>query len=266
MKKKDEKPKARATKPSTPTRAKLEKERAATRGAGAKKGRGSRATRSSAPIADLVAGLDALYPDAECELDFGSPFQLLVATILSAQCTDKVVNTVTPALFARFADAAALAAADVGEVERLVARTGFFRQKAKNIVATARRLVEEDGGEVPREMARLVTLPGVARKTANVVLGTAYGMNEGFVVDTHIGRIAGRLGLTKEADPKKIEQDLMAVMPRALWTRLGHQIIWHGRRVCQARKPACERCGLAALCPSAGEGAGFVRVGPSKQK
>ena len=207
------------------------------------------------PVDAIIAGLEALYPDADCELVWGTPFHLLVATILSAQCTDKVVNTVTPPLFARFADAAALARADVGEVERLVARTGFFRQKAKNIVATAQRIVRDHpslpSGEVPRSMERLIELPGVARKTANVVLGTAYGMNEGFVVDTHIARIAGRLGLTREEDPKKIEQDLMRLMPKPLWTRLGHQIIWHGRRVCGARKPACAECALASSCPSA---------------
>lgn len=199
----------------------------------------------------IVAALERLYPDAACELQFADPFQLLVATILSAQCTDKVVNTVTPPLFARFPDARAMAAADVAEVERLVARTGFFRNKAKNIVGCARALVEKHRGEVPHSMEALVELPGVARKTANVVLGTAFGMNEGIAVDTHVARLAGRLALTKETDPPKIERDLLALLPRERWTMLGHQIIWHGRRVCHAKKPSCSSCTLVPLCPSA---------------
>lgn len=209
----------------------------------------------AARVAALVSGLEQLYPDAHCELDYATPFQLLVATILSAQCTDKLVNQVTPALFARFPDARAMAAADGAEVERLVSRTGFFRQKAKNIVAAARKIVAEHPelppGEVPRTMDALITLPGVARKTANVVLGSAYGMNEGIAVDTHVTRLAQRLGLSRESDPKKIEQDLLRILPREKWTQLGHQIIWHGRRVCQARKPDCAHCALAPLCPSA---------------
>lgn len=207
----------------------------------------------AARIAAIIDGLERLYPDAHCELDYATPFQLLVATILSAQCTDKLVNQVTPALFARFPDAQAMAAADVVEVERLVSRTGFFRQKAKNIVAAAQKIVGEQlpPGEVPRTMDALITLPGVARKTANVVLGSAYGMNEGIAVDTHVTRLAQRLGLSRESDPKKIEQDLLRVLPREKWTQLGHQIIWHGRRVCQARKPDCAHCALAPHCPSA---------------
>lgn len=207
------------------------------------------------PRAHAVAvadALHALYPDAHCELDFRTPFQLLVATILSAQCTDKLVNTVTPALFARFPDARAMAQADVAEVEQLVAKTGFFRQKAKNIVAASRALVEKHGGEVPREMAALIELPGVARKTGNVVLGSGYGMNEGIAVDTHVTRLAQRLGLSTHDEPVKIEQDLMSLLPRDRWTLVGHQIIWHGRRVCQARKPGCDACALAPLCPSFG--------------
>jgi endonuclease III len=205
------------------------------------------------PVAALLAGLDALYPDAHCELDFATPFQLLVATILSAQSTDKMVNAVTPALFARFPDARAMAAADPAEVERLVSRTGFFRQKAKNIVGAARRIVAEYRAEVPKTMDDLVTLPGVARKTANVVLGSGFGMNEGIAVDTHVTRLSGRLGLSRETDPVKIERDLLALFPRDAWTRVGHQIIWHGRRVCAARKPMCNICTLAPLCPSAGK-------------
>ena len=200
-------------------------------------------------IADV---LERLYPNAHCELNFATPFELLVATILSAQCTDQMVNSVTPALFARFPEVRALAAADVSEVERLVSRTGFFRNKAKNIVGAARAIVEHHGGEVPRTMAELIELPGVARKTGNVVLGSGYGMNEGIAVDTHVMRLSGRLGLSREEDPPAIEQDLLALFPRERWTLLGHQIIWHGRRVCQAKKPACDACSLAPLCPSAG--------------
>ncbi len=200
----------------------------------------------------IIDGLAQLYPDAHCELRFADPFQLLVATILSAQSTDKMVNSVTPALFARFPDAAALAAADPIEVEKLVASTGFFRQKTKNIIGAARLIAREFGGAVPRTMDELTRLPGVARKTANVVLGSAYGMNEGIAVDTHVTRLSARLGLTRETDPPKIEQDLLELFPRDRWTVLGHQIIWHGRRVCHARKPQCGACLLAPHCPSAG--------------
>ena len=217
---------------------------------GARSGKSGRAAGERARVAAIIDALDALYPEAHCELHFDSPFQLLVATILSAQCTDKLVNQVTPHLFARFPDAHALGAADPGEVERLVAKTGFFRQKARNIVATAQQLVEEHEGEVPRVMDQLTRLPGVARKTGNVVLGSAYGMNEGIAVDTHVMRLSGRLGLTTETEPKKIEPALLAIFPRERWTLLGHQIIWHGRRVCDARKPACDRCALAPYCPS----------------
>lgn len=214
-----------------------------------------KATRSkaeeSARIAALIEELGRLYPDAVCELDFKSPFQLLIATILSAQCTDKLVNQVTPALFARFPDAHALAQADLAEVERMVAKTGFFRMKARNIVGAAQALVMDHGGEVPRDMDALTKLPGVARKTGNVVLGSAYGMNEGIAVDTHVTRLSQRLGLTRETQPQKIEPVLLSLLPRERWTMLGHQIIWHGRRVCDARKPACDRCTLAPLCPSA---------------
>ncbi len=202
-------------------------------------------------VAQIIAGLERLYPDAHCELDFTSPFQLLVATILSAQSTDKTVNTITPALFARFPDAAALAAANIADVEALVKSSGFFRQKAKNIVGAAKAIVH-DHGEVPRSMEALTRLPGVARKTANVVLGSAYHMEEGIAVDTHVTRLSGRLGLTRETDPVKIEQDLLKIFPREKWTQLGHQIIWHGRRLCHARKPKCDECALAPYCPSAG--------------
>lgn len=207
-----------------------------------------RAVRALA-IADV---LERLYPDARCELDFATPFQLLAATILSAQCTDKLVNKVTPALFARFPDAAAMAAADVAEVEALVQRTGFFRNKAKNIVGAAVAIMRDHGGQVPRTMEELIALPGVARKTGNVVLGSGFGMNEGIAVDTHVMRLSERLGLSAHTDPPKIEKDLTRLFPRERWTRVGHQIIWHGRRVCGARKPDCEHCELRPLCPSAG--------------
>jgi endonuclease-3 len=204
-------------------------------------------------IAAILRGLDELYPDAHCELSFATPFQLLVATILSAQCTDKRVNLVTPTLFARFPDAAAMSLASPRELEKIIQATGFFRNKAKNILGAARLIMEDFDGEVPRTMDELLTLPGVARKTANVVLGSAFGMNEGFVVDTHIARLAGRLKLSRQTDPKKIEVDLCAKIPREKWTQAGHQLIWHGRRVCDARKPDCGHCTLAPHCPSAGK-------------
>jgi endonuclease-3 len=204
-------------------------------------------------IAAVCAGLAELYPDAHCELDFASPFQLLCATILSAQCTDKRVNLVTPTLFARFPDASALAAADVREVERIIKSTGFYRNKAKSLVGAARVLQEDFDGELPQTMEALLTLPGVARKTANVVLGTAFGKNEGMVVDTHIARLSRRLGLTRQSEPVKIERDLCDKLPQAKWTEIGHQLIWHGRRVCAARKPDCAGCALSPHCPSAGK-------------
>jgi endonuclease-3 len=194
--------------------------------------------------------LRAEYPDARCALDHRDAFELLAATILSAQCTDVRVNLVTPALFARYPDAAALAAADRGDVERLIRSTGFFRAKAKALVGMARALVDRHGGAVPRTLAELVPLPGVGRKTANVVLGNAFGVDEGVVVDTHIGRLARRLGLTAHEDPLKVERDLMAVVPRARWTLLAHLLIAHGRRTCVARRPRCAGCLLADICPS----------------
>lgn len=187
---------------------------------------------------------------AVCELDFKTPFELTVATILSAQSTDKRVNLVTPELFSRYPDAHALAQADLAEVETLVHSTGFFRNKAKNIVRMAQQVVADFDGEIPRTMREMTSLAGVARKTANVVLGTAYHIPSGFVVDTHIKRVANRLGLTKETNPVKIEQDLMASIPKERWIDAGHQMIWHGRRICHAKKPACNECALAPLCPS----------------
>jgi endonuclease-3 len=207
--------------------------------------------RKNSRVARILAVLDKTYPEAECELDYDGPFQLLVAVILSAQCTDKRVNQVTPALFARYPDAASLAAANPVELEEIIRSTGFYHMKAKHLIETSKRLVKEHGGEVPREMAALVKLPGVARKTANVVLGTAYGITSGVVVDTHIKRLSRRLGLSAEEDPEKIEQDLMKILPRERWIQFGHQLIWHGRRVCDARRPRCDECGLRPLCPSA---------------
>jgi endonuclease-3 len=205
-----------------------------------------------ARVRAIVQGLGDLYPDVDCELDRETPFQLLCATILSAQTTDERVNKVTPELFRRFPDAKAMARAPLPTLEKIIRSTGFFRQKAKSLKGTATALVARFGGEIPRTLAELTTLPGVARKTANVVLGTAFGIAEGVVVDTHIQRLSMRLGLTRAADPKDIEKDLMQVLPQDHWIRAGHQLIWHGRRVCFARKPNCGGCTLAPFCPSAG--------------
>jgi endonuclease-3 len=201
---------------------------------------------------EIYAALDTEYPDAHCELDHADAFQLLGATILSAQCTDRRVNMVTPALFARYPDAHALAAARQEDVEALVKTTGFFRSKAKSLIGMATALVERHGGEVPRDMEALVRLPGVGRKTANVVLGNAFGENVGVVVDTHVVRLSKRLGLTAETDPVKIERALMPLFPPAQWTQLSHLLIWHGRRTCVARKPRCGECVVQERCPSAG--------------
>jgi len=194
------------------------------------------------------------YPDAGCELFFRNPYELLVATILSAQCTDARVNQVTPAFFARFPNPQALAAASPEEVEQLIKPTGFYRNKAKALLGMARALVERHGGEVPKEMEALVQLPGVGRKTANVVLGTAFGLATGIVVDTHVARVSRRLGLTTARDPEKIEAELMALFPPESWVALGHRLILHGRYVCQARKPNCTACPLSTLCPRLGVG------------
>lgn len=205
--------------------------------------------------AKIIAMLKTQYPEAECALCHESPLQLLVATILSAQCTDDRVNKVTPALFERYRTARDFADAKQEELEKLIQSTGFFRNKAKNIIGAGRRLTEGFGGDVPQTMDELLTLPGVARKTANVVLGSAFGKNEGVVVDTHIGRLSHRLGLSwrskNDKDAVKIERDLMEIVPRDEWTYLGHALIWHGRKICTARKPNCEGCVLNALCPSA---------------
>lgn len=193
------------------------------------------------------------YPDAHCELDFGSPLQLLVATILSAQCTDARVNLVTPQVFAAYPTAADLAAADRAELEGMIASTGFFRAKAASLQGMAARLVEAYGGEVPGRMEDLVTLPGVGRKTANVVLGNAFGV-PGITVDTHLGRLSRRFGWTEQEDPDRVEAEVGALFPRSDWTMLSHRMIWHGRRICFARRPACGVCPLSHLCPSYGVG------------
>jgi endonuclease III len=203
--------------------------------------------------AELARRLPLLYPDAHCELNFNNPLELLVATILSAQCTDKRVNIVTPALFERCRTAADYASISQDELETLVRTTGFFRSKAASIRGSALVIVEKHGGYVPRTMPELVALPGVGRKTANVVLGNAYGLNEGVVVDTHVGRLSRRLALTRQTDPVKVETDLRRLFPRDVWAILSHWLIFHGRRRCFARKPDCPACELADICPSAGK-------------
>ena len=202
-------------------------------------------------IAATLAGLRRMHPEAHCELDHEDPFQLLCATVLSAQTTDVAVNKATPSLFARFPDARALSAADPREVEALVGTLGFFRQKTRALIGIARALIERYGGSVPRTLAELVRLPGVGRKTANVVLGVAFHAPEGVVVDTHVQRIAQRLGWTRAKDPVKIELELCAKLPREDWDLVSHVLIFHGRRVCLAARPRCAECGVTALCPSA---------------
>ena len=197
--------------------------------------------------------LAELYPDAHCELDFSSPLELLIATILSAQCTDKRVNLVTPLLFARYRTAVDYAAADRDEVEKIVMSTGFFRAKTTSIIGLGQALCERFGGEVPARLRDLVTLPGVGRKTANVVLGNAFGV-PGITVDTHFGRLSRRFGWTTSDEPEKVEQEVAGLFPRSEWTVLSHRLIWHGRRVCHSRRPACGACTLARLCPAFGEG------------
>lgn len=219
---------------------------------------GKRATASAQKqyprerVPAILETLQEQWGHAVCELDHDNAYQLTVATILSAQSTDKLVNKVTPALFARFPTPAALAQADLGDVETLVHSTGFYRNKAKNIVKMAQQVVSDFDGEIPKTMKEMLTLAGVARKTANVVLGTAFGIAAGVVVDTHIKRLSNRLGLSAESNPVKVERDLMELIPKASWIDFSQQLIWHGRRVCDAKKPACEDCALAPLCPSVG--------------
>lgn len=199
-------------------------------------------------IQEILNRLDRYYPEADCALRHSNPFELLVATILSAQCTDARVNQVTPALFERFPDARALGNADPDEVQELIRSTGFYRNKTKSLIGASREICASFGGEVPADMERLLQLPGVARKTANVVLGVAFQIAEGIVVDTHVKRLALRLGLTRHQDPVKVEKDLMRKVPRSSWIRLAHQLIHHGRRICKSQKPRCADCFLADLC------------------
>ncbi|MEZ6100198.1 MAG: endonuclease III [Pirellulaceae bacterium] len=202
--------------------------------------------------AQIVRRLQRDYPDAECALRYDSPLQLLVATILSAQCTDERVNMVTEGLFDKYPTADALANLPLKTLEQEIQSTGFFRNKAKNIQACCQQLVRYYGGEVPQQMEKLVELPGVGRKTANVVLGTAFGVASGVVVDTHVGRISQRLGLTDKQDAVKAEQDLMTILPRKEWIDFSHRMIHHGRKICKARKPLCEQCGMSDICPRIG--------------
>jgi len=206
--------------------------------------------RKKARAIEVFARLKRAHPDAHCELDHETPLQLLMATILSAQCTDKRVNMVTPTLFKRFPTAQALADAQQEELEEIIKSTGFFRNKSKSLIGLGKALVERHGGAVPDSMETLVRLPGVGRKTANVILGNAFRKNEGVVVDTHVGRLSLRLGLTRETDPVKVEQELMPLIPREDWTMLAHVLVFHGRRICYARTPKCEICVLSEICPS----------------
>jgi endonuclease III len=239
--KKTRKPAAKtvaARRPATPRRSKGQQSKISGRGT------------DPARIRAILKGLDEAYPAATCALKHENAFQLLIATILSAQCTDERVNQVTATLFPKYPDAKAFAYADPKELEQEIRPTGFFRNKTKSIMGASKKIVEDFHGEVPRTMEQLLALPGVARKTANVVLGTAFGIPAGVVVDTHVLRLSERLDLTKNTDPKKVEQDLMKVIPQDRWILFSHQLIWHGRRVCQARKPRCIECNLERLCYS----------------
>jgi endonuclease-3 len=216
----------------------------------AKKAPARKAGTDPARVAAILAGLDEAYPAASCELTHENAFQLLISTILSAQCTDVRVNQVTATLFPKYPTAEAFAHANPAELEQEIRPTGFFRNKTKSIMGASKAILDRFGGHVPRTMEEILTLPGVARKTANVVLGTAYGIASGVVVDTHVQRLSQRLDLTRNEDPKKIEQDLMKILPQERWILFSHQLIWHGRRVCVARKPRCMECNLEKLCYS----------------
>ncbi len=201
-------------------------------------------------MAAILARLDEAYPEAICELKHANPLQLVISTILSAQCTDVRVNQVTESLYRKYPNAKAFAYANPAELEQEIRPTGFFRNKTKSVISTSKAIVEKFGGEVPRTMEEMLTLPGVARKTANVVLGTAYGIPSGVVVDTHVLRLSRRLELTKHEDPKNVEQDLTNILPKDKWIQFSHQLIWHGRRVCVARNPKCIQCNLESICNS----------------
>lgn len=223
--------------------------RAAKRRTAAVSNRRVRGTNPSR-VKTILAKLDEAYPKVTCALKHENPFQLLISTILSAQCTDERVNMVTPILFSKYPTPKAFAYANPSEVEQDIRPTGFFRNKTKSVIGASKRIVEEFGGEVPRTMEEMLTIPGAARKTSNVVLGTAFGIASGVVVDTHVIRLSGRLDLTKHTDPKKIEQDLMEIIPQDKWILFSHQLIWHGRRICQARRPRCLECNLEGVCYS----------------
>jgi endonuclease III len=232
---------------ASPTKALKKSVKSSKRGAGAD---GKRRGTDPARVRAILEKLDEAYPGASCALKHQNPFQLLIATILSAQCTDERVNMVTPGLFKKYPDAKAFAYANPADIENEIRSTGFFRNKTKSIIGASKKIVEDFHGEVPRTMEELLTLPGVARKTANVLLGTGFHIASGVVVDTHVQRLSERLDLTKHTDPKKIEQDLMAVIPKDRWILFAHQLIWHGRRVCQARRPKCVECNLVKICYS----------------
>ena len=214
----------------------------------AKKAPARKAGTDPARVAAILAGLDEAYPAASCELTHENAFQLLISTILSAQCTDVRVNQVTATLFPKYPTAEAFAHANPAELEQEIRPTGFFRNKTKSIMGASKAIIEKFGGQVPRTMEEILTLPGVARKTGNVVLGTAYAIASGVVVDTHVIRLSNRLDLSRNEDPKKIELDLMAILPQEKWIQVSHQLIWHGRRVCYARKPKCVECNLEKIC------------------
>jgi endonuclease III len=245
---------AKAKKSKQPTRQKKFKSSAKVR-AQSNAGKNAASSRGGTPdptnpkrVAAILAKLDEAYPNASCELKHENPFQLVISTILSAQCTDVRVNQVTEKLYKKYRDAKAFAGANPAELEQEIRPTGFFRNKTKSVMGASKAIVEKFAGAVPRTMEEMLTLPGVARKTANVVLGTAYGIPSGVVVDTHVLRLARRLELTKHEEPKKVEQDLMNILPQNKWIQFSHQLIWHGRRVCVARKPRCIDCNLEPLC------------------
>lgn len=233
-----------------PMTAKKQLKASKTRAAAAKPRIGKLRGTDAGRVRKILAGLDHAYPDATCALEHQNAFQLLIATILSAQCTDVRVNQVTPVLFRKYPTPADFAQADPRELEQEIRSTGFYRNKTKSILATSQRIVEKFDGQVPKTMDEMLELPGVARKTANVVLGTAFGIASGVVVDTHVQRVSQRLDLTRNTDPKKIEQDLMKSLPKDRWILFAHQLIWHGRKVCQARRPKCGECVLERLCYS----------------
>lgn len=237
---------ARAKKAAAPSRAAKAARQAKGSSRSSAFGRGPNPERVKA----ILRGLDEAYPAASCALKHDNPFQLLISTILSAQCTDERVNMVTPGLFKKYPTPAAFAYANPKDIEEEIRSTGFYRNKTKSILGASKKIVEEFGGEVPRTMDQILTLPGVARKTANVVLGTGFGIAAGVVVDTHVQRLSRRLDLTKNTDPKKIETDLIRVIPEDRWILFSHQLIWHGRRICKARKPLCIECNLEKICYS----------------